>query len=320
MFKIIKFSGMGAVALVLGMIATPTVAAIPCGTAKLIVPWKAGGGTQVLFAIFEKTIAEAGVKPKLKLVMIPGQGGNKGAKEAKKAKADGCTLFAIHQSAFTSYFNGRVKFHYSAFDPVALLTDTPDILGAAGNAPWDNFADFKKGVLAAPNQINTGATFGSTSQFGWLLLEQKTGMKFKFVPFDGTRQRMTALLSGAITLGGLNVASGRKYIESGKLKAYAILADKRDPALPNLPTAKEQGVDLSFSLKRGVVAPKGTPKSAIDHWTSVFKTAAANPALLKQMKAKGTGIQWVGPADYQAWIDKSYGEFKTIAAKMGWGK
>ena len=144
---------MGAVALVLGMIATPTVAAIPCGTAKLIVPWKAGGGTQVLFAIFEKTIAEAGVKPKLKLVMIPGQGGNKGAKEAKKAKADGCTLFAIHQSAFTSYFNGRVKFHYSAFDPVALLTDTPDILGAAGNAPWDNFADFKKGVLAAPKSI-----------------------------------------------------------------------------------------------------------------------------------------------------------------------
>ena len=83
---------------------------IPCNTAKLIVPWKAGGGTQVLFAIFEKTIAESGVKPKLKLVMIPGQGGNKGAKEAKKAKADGCTLFAIHQSAFTSYFNGRIKF------------------------------------------------------------------------------------------------------------------------------------------------------------------------------------------------------------------
>ena len=201
-----------------------------------------------------------------------------------------------------------------------MLTDTPDILGAAGNAPWDNFNDFKKGVLAAPNQIKTGATFGSTSQFGWLLLEQKTGMKFKFVPFDGTRQRMTALLSGAITLGGLNVASGRKYIESGKLKAYAILADKRDPALPNLPTAKEQGVDLSFSLKRGVVAPKGTPKSAIDHWASVFKTAAANPGLLKQMKAKGTGIKWVSPADYQAWIDSSYSEFKAIAAKMGWGK
>ena len=108
MSKIINFSGVGIIALILAVMATPTIAAIPCGTAKLIVPWKAGGGTQVLFAIFEKTIAESGVKPKLKLVMIPGQGGNKGAKEAKKAKADGCTLFAIHQSAFTCYFNGRI--------------------------------------------------------------------------------------------------------------------------------------------------------------------------------------------------------------------
>ena len=145
-------------------------------------------------------------------------------------------------------------------------------------------------------------------------------MKFKFVPFDGTRQRMTALLSGAITLGGLNVASGRKYIESGKLKAYAIAADKRDPALPNLPTLKEQGVDMSFSIIRGVVAPKGTPKDVINHWSQLLKKASENKDLLKQMKAKGTGINWVGPADYQKWIDRSFAEFKGIADEMGWGK
>jgi len=302
---------------------TPTAASavsLPCSTAKLIVPWKAGGGTHVLFSIFEKTIAGMDVKPKLKVVTIPGQGGNKGAKEAVKAKPDGCTLFAIHQSALTSYLNGRIKFHFDAFDKVALLTDTPDIIGASGNAPWDNFADFKKSVLAAPGTVPTGATFGSTSQFTWLQLERKTGMKFKFVPFDGTRQRMTALLSGAITLGGLNVASGRKYIESGELKAYAIAADKRDPALPDLPTLKELGVDMSFSIKRGVVAPKGTPKDVIDYWAEILKAAADDPGLKKQMVAKGTGIQWVGPEGYEAWAQESYAEFKVIADEMGWGK
>ncbi len=302
--------------------AAPAAAApkIPCSTAKLIVPWKAGGGTHVLFSIFEKTIASMDVSPKLKVVTVPGQGGNKGAKEAAKAKADGCTLFAIHQSAFTSYFNGRIKFHYDKFDPVALLTDTPDIIGASAKAPWNNYADFQKAVLAAPGTVPTGATFGSTSQFTWLRLEQKTGMKFKFVPFDGTRQRMTALLSGAITLGGLNVASGRKYIESGELKAFAIAADKRDPALPNLPTLKELGVDLSFSIKRGIVAPKGTPAAVVDHWAQVLKKAAEDAGLKKQMVAKGTGVNWVGPKDFQAWIDKSHGEFKVIADAMGWGK
>jgi len=293
---------------------------IPCNTAKLIVPWKAGGGTHILFSIFEKTIANMDITPKLKVVTIPGQGGNKGAKEAAKAKPDGCTLFAIHQSALTSYLNGRIDFHFNGFTPVALLTDTPDIIGASAKAPWDTYAEFQKAVMAAPGTVPTGATFGSTSQFTWLQLQRKTGMKFKFVPFDGTRQRMTALLSGAIMLGGLNVASGRKYIESGELKAYAIAADKRDPALPNLPTLKELGVDMSFSLKRGIVAPKGTPADVVEMWSQVLKKASENADLLKQMKAKGTGIQWVGPKGYQAWIDTSYTEFKTIADEMGWGK
>ena len=303
----------------LGM-ASAQAAKLPCKTAKLIVPWKAGGGTHILFSIFEKTIAKMDVSPKLKVVSISGQGGNKGAKEAKKSKPDGCTLFAIHQSAFTSYFNGRVDFHYNAFDKIALLTDTPDIIGASAKAPWNTFDELVKGVKAAPGTVTAGATFGSTSQFTWLLLQKKTGMKFKFVPFDGTRQRMTALLSGAIMLGGLNVASGRKYIESGELKAYAIAADKRDPALPNLPTLKELGVDLSFSIKRGIVAPKGTPKEAIDYWADVLKKAAEDPDLKKQMVAKGTGVAFVGPKAFEAWADKSYTEFKVIADEMGWGK
>ena len=104
----------------IGVVSSSTTAQaapkIPCKTAKLIVPWKAGGGTHVLFSIYEKTIAEMGLTPKLKVVTVPGQGGNKGAKEAAKAKPDGCTLFAIHQSAFTSHLNGRIDFHYDRFD------------------------------------------------------------------------------------------------------------------------------------------------------------------------------------------------------------
>ena len=72
-------------------------------------PWKAGGGTHAIFSIFEKVIQKMDVTPKIKVVTVPGQGGNKGAKVAAKAKPDGCTLFAIHQSAMTSYLNGRIK-------------------------------------------------------------------------------------------------------------------------------------------------------------------------------------------------------------------
>ncbi len=288
-----------------------------CSTAKLIVPWKAGGGTHVIFSIFEKTIQKLDVKSKIKVVTVPGQGGNKGAKEAAKSKPDGCTLFAIHQSAITSYLNGRIKFHFGNFETVALLTSTPDIVGASGQAPWNTFAELKKAALAKPGTILTGATFGSTSQFMWLIMEDLTGMKFKYVPFDGTRQRMTALLSNAIQLGVLNVASGRKYLENGDLKGYAIADTKRSKHLPNMPTMRELGVDMVFALKRGIVAPKGTNKDLIAYWSDVFKQAAEDSDLLKQMDAKGTDIKWVGPGGYSEWAEKTYKDYEKVAIKIG---
>ena len=302
--------------------ALPAKAAeMPCSTAKLIVPWKAGGGTHVIFSIFEKTIQDLDVTPKIKVVTVPGQGGNKGAKEAAKAKADGCTLFAIHQSAITSYLNGRIDFHYDNFETISLLTSTPDIVGASANTPWNSFEEFKKATLAAPETVKVGATFGSTSQFYWLILEDLTGMKFKFVPYDGTRERMTALLSGAIDMGGLNVASGRKYMETGELKGFAIAAAERSKHLPDMPTLKELGVDMVYALDRGIVAPKGTPKEVVDHWSQVFKQAAEDPGLMKQMDAKGTDVNWVGPADYRAWAEKAYADHEKVAIKIGlWKK
>jgi tripartite-type tricarboxylate transporter receptor subunit TctC len=291
-----------------------------CSTAKLIVPWKAGGGTHVIFSIFEKTIQNLDVTPKIKVVTVPGQGGNKGAKEAAKAKPDGCTLFAIHQSAITSYLNGRIKYHYDNFETVALLTSTPDIVGASGKTPWKTFDAFKKATLAAPGTVKVGATFGSTSQFYWLILEELTGMKFKFVPYDGTRERMTALLSGAIQMGGINVASGRKYIEGGELKGFAIAAAERSKHLPDMPTLKELGVDMIYALDRGIVVPKGTPKDAIEHWAGIFKQAAADPDLRKQMDAKGTDVNWVGPDDFRTWADKTYTDHENVAIKIGMWK
>jgi len=271
----------------------------------------------VIFSIFEKTIQQLDVTPKIKVVTIPGQGGNKGAKDAARSKPDGCTLFAIHQSAITSFLNGRIDFHFDNFDTVALLTSTPDIVGAAGTVPWNSFEDLKKAAMAAPDSIKTGATFGSTSQFMWLILEDLTGMKFSYVPYDGTRQRMTALLSNAIQLGTLNVASGRKYMESGELKGFAIAAEERSKHLPNLPTLKELGVDLIYALKRGIVAPRGTPKDIVEHWAQVFKKAAEDPGLLKQMDAKGTDVSWVGPADYAAWAKKTFDDHEKVAIKIG---
>ena len=302
---------------VAGIVPVAQAADFSCSTAKLIVPWKPGGGTDVIFRIYANAINEYGSKPKLQVVNISGQGGNKGAKEAKKSKPDGCTLFAIHQSAITSYLNGRIDFTWDAFDTVSLLTDSPDIVGAAGDSPWNNLTEMLDAGRKDPETILTGATFGSTSQFMWLLMEDMSGAKFKYVPFDGTRERMTDLLANNIQLGTLNVVAGKKYLTGGQLKAFGIAADERSDQLPDLPTLKEQGLDLVYSLKRGIVVQKGTPNYKIDHWAAAFKKASEDPAVLKQMQAKGTGVKWVGPADYAKWFEQTYKDHEKVAIKIG---
>ncbi|MEM7430093.1 MAG: tripartite tricarboxylate transporter substrate-binding protein, partial [Pseudomonadota bacterium] len=85
----------------------------------------------------------------------------------------------------------------------------------------------------------------------------------------------------------------------------------------DMPTLKELGVDMEFALKRGIVAPKGTPADVIEMWSKVFKAAAENPDLLKQLEAKGTDVKWEGPADYRTWADGLFNDYKAVAVAIG---
>jgi tripartite-type tricarboxylate transporter receptor subunit TctC len=312
-----KLITLAAVALTVMLAAPSQAATFPCRTAKLIVPWGAGGGTGVIFRLIIETINKTGIKPQLQMVNISGQGGNKGAKVARKAKADGCTLFAIHQSALSSYLTGRVKFTWDAFEPVAMLTRTSPIIGANKTVPWKDARDLVKAAKAKPGSILAGGTLGSTSHFWFLLLEDATATKFKHVSYDGTRQRMTALLANNISVGEINLAAAVKYIQAGELKALGIYAKKRHPSIPNVPTMREMGIDLVTGTDRGVSAPKGTPKARIDFWAKAFKKAAKNPALIAALGRKGTSINYQGPAAATAYWKKTFTKWKGIAIKIG---
>ena len=96
-----------------------------------------------------------------------------------------------------------------------------------------------------------------------------------------------------------------------------IAAANRAKQLPDLPTMKEQGVDLEYALVRGIVAPKGTPKEVVDMWAGIFQKAAEDPGLLAEMDAKGTDVEFVGPEGYREWADKTYAAYEKVAIKIG---
>lgn len=290
---------------------------LPCDTARLIVPWSPGGGTDVIFRIIAEAANEAGAEPQLQVVNIPGQGGNKGAKEAVDARPDGCTLFAIHQSAITSYFTGRVDFTWDAFQPVTLLTRTPPIYGANPDVPWNNVEELIADAKERPGEILAGATLGSTSHFWFLLLEDRADVKFKYVSYDGTRERMTALLAKNIQLGEINLAAAEQYIASGELKALGIATAERNPKIPDVPTLKEQGIDLVAGTDRGVVAPEGTPEAAVDYWIDVLGQAVEDPDVVEALENKGTQIVFQPGDEYGQYFEETFAEWQRIAKEVG---
>lgn len=300
------------------MISAPASAAasFSCSTARLIVPWKAGGGTDVVYRIVANAVNESGAKPGLQVVNIGGQGGNKGAKQARKSKKDGCTLLAIHQSAMTSYFTGRVNFSFEAFEPVALMTRTPGFVGAAVKTPWKNLKELIADAKKRPGKILAGGTLGSTSQFFFLLIEDAADVKFKHVPYDGTRERMTALLAGNIELGEINLTNARKNIEAGKLKALGYAGPTR-AFMKDIPTMQEQGVNVVYGVERGVVLPGGTSADVVKHWESALLKACKDPKVVEALKNKGTVTICQSAAQYSSNIKATFAKWKGIAKNVG---
>jgi tripartite-type tricarboxylate transporter receptor subunit TctC len=298
--------------------AVPAVAAdISCGTARMIVPWKAGGDTDIVFRLVVNSINDSGFKPKLQVVNIGGQSGNKGAKEVKGAKPDGCTLLAIHESQITTYLAGRVEFTWDAFDTVARLTYTPSVVGGSSKVAFNNAKEMVDYAKKNPGGLRVGVTTGSTSQFLNLLIEDATKTTFKYIPYEGTRERLTAILANNVDIGEMNILTAKKYLKEGSMKAFGIATEKRDPIMPELPTLREQGIDIVYGLYRGVVAPKGTPKAVIKHYEAGFAKAMQDPKVKKALDEKGTWNVYLNSDDYRKFFEKEFADHKKVAIKIG---
>ena len=206
----------------------------PCESAKLIVPWARGGSTDNIYRIIVASANNVGAAPRLQIVNVDGQGGAKGAKQVERAKPDGCTLLAVHQSIMTSYFIGRLKFTWDAFDPIALLTTTPAIVGASLNTPYDDIPELLEAAREKPGTIVSGSSLGSTSHFLLLMLEHTGGVRFEHFNYNGDKERITALLKGEIAVGEINFAAARGFIDNNKLKALGISTNERNPDHPGI--------------------------------------------------------------------------------------
>lgn len=308
-------SRFAAIAAVLAVAAAPALAAYPERPVKLVVPWAAGGDTDVIYRAFQphlqKYLGETVV-----IANVGGASGTKGAKEARDAPADGYTIFAVHDSIHSTYYTGVADVNWTDFEPICLVSATPSIITASPKTPWPDMKAMVADAKARPGQVTVGATLGSTSHFFPAMVEKAAGLKFKYVSYEGTAPRMNALLGSHIDLAESNLTQKGKA-DAGHLKFLAIATDKRVPDMPSLPTLKELGIDVNYAVNRGLLVKKGVPAAALAKLVSSCAAAAKEPGFAEAMKAQGTLVNYLGPREYADFLRKNDTLNRDLAKDLG---
>jgi tripartite-type tricarboxylate transporter receptor subunit TctC len=305
------------VALIALVCSASAFAAYPDRPIKMIVPWAAGGDTDNIFRPFAPLLQKhLGSGATVVIANVGGASGTKGAKEAKESPADGYTIYAVHDYIHSTYYTGVSDINYWDFEPVCMISSTPSVLTASPKTPWKDLKGLIADAQKRPGQITVGATLASTSHFFPALIEKDAKVKFKYVSYEGLAPRMNAILGGHVDLTDSNLTQKGK-VEAGQLKFLAIATDKRSPEMPSVPTLKELGVNVVYTVSRGLMLPKGTPNDIVSKLESACVAASREQAYADAMKAQGTEALHMDRKAFAEFLKKNDALNKQISADLG---
>ena len=276
--------------------ASPAIAADewpPAGrNIRLIVPSPGGSGTGDTIA---RVMAdELGKRLKANFVIDnkPGANGNVGATAAAQAPADG-THFLFSWAGTLAVNQAMYKqMGYDSqrdFMPIVLLADVPNILVLNNDLPAKDMAEFTRYAKANPGKLSYGSTgIGSSMHLAGELFMREYGVQMVHVPFSNPGQATTNLISGELQLMFQLIPGIASQVKAGRVRAIAVMAPQRSPALPDVPTMAELGAPKLLSTTWfALLAPKGTPAVAIERMNVAANEVLADPAVRKRLNEMG---------------------------------
>ena len=293
------------------MACLPAFAAYPDRPVTIIVPFAAGGPTDKV----GRDLAEALRKPLGGTVIIEnagGAGGTLGAGKVAKAAPDGYTLLLHHVGLATApaLYRSLPYKTLEDFEYLGLVNEVPMTLIGRADLPANNYAELVKWLTANKGKVNlANAGIGSASHLCGLLFQQAVQIDMTTVPYKGTSQAMNDLLGGQVDVMCDQTTNTTGQIESGKVKAYALMSPKRLPSGPlaKLPTADEAGLKgFSVSVWHGLYAPKGTPKPVLEKINKALREALKDADFRKREEALGAVVVTDGrlaPAEHKKFVE-----------------
>jgi len=267
----------------------------PTKEVQIIIPWAAGGATDLIFRALAATSGKYLGKPVV-VVNKPGGGGAVGYTEGMKAAPDGYTLTAAVTPMTILPHQVTTAFTYKNFEPILNVVSDPSMFLIRSDAPWKSLKEFLDYAKQNPDMITVGNSgAGGGVHLVALAFEKAAGVKFNHIPFSGGGPSVTAILGGHVNAVSVSPPEGIPQIQAGKLKIIALFAEKRLAMFPDVPTVKEQGINFAMGMWRGLAAPKGTPPDVIKKLHDAFKQGMDDPVLKKNATDMAVNLDYLGP-------------------------
>lgn len=251
------------------------------------------------------------------VVNRPGGGGAIGYKHVASQKADGHALVWTSNSISTAFHSGQLDLDYHAFAPVARVLVESPLLAVRAAAPWRTLAELIADARARPGKItvaNSGT--GSHTHICAVALFRAAHVDVTDVP-HGAQQVVSNVLGGHVDATVQLPAALSPHLKSGGVRVLAALTPKRDPALPDAPTAREQGVDVSLEAWRGIAAPKGTPIGVIAILEHAIRRTVESPEFARASEKYAIRPAYQGSAAFGELIAKEDAEIGRLLQLIG---
>jgi tripartite-type tricarboxylate transporter receptor subunit TctC len=277
----------------------------PSRTVEIVVPFAAGGGTDVLARLLADGLARR-LGQSFVVINRPGANTNLGTQLVAKAKPDGYMLAmaSLGIAANPSLYRKLGYNPATDLDPISLLANAPTILVVHPSFPANTLAEFIAHVKANPGKLNY-ASYGAGSgpHLATELFKSMTGADVVHVPFNGGGPAAIAVTGNQVQMLFASVLPVLSLIRNGNLKPIAIAADKRSPLLPNVPTFKEGGLDYQTGTWFGLLAPAKTPQAIINLLHENTVDVLKDQALRAKMSGQGADVVGNTPAQFRAHIE-----------------
>lgn len=268
---------------------------------EFIVPWSPGGGSDTLMRIVANNISPF-LGAEMPVINIPGVGGTVGLTEASRRAADGYTISQVHEGLLAATATGVTELAWDDFEPIALMTASPQFLVAATDQPYNTFEGLVEYAQANPGELTIGVTLGGVPHLHAAMIAEAFDLDWRYVGYEGTGERVRALVGGNLDLAIGDISSSLQFVENGDLVFLAAGSTERLPQTPDVPTLMELGSDLDLSITRGIVMPKGAPDDAQAVLEAALENLSNDPTFIEQVNNAGADVAFRGQDGYTAYL------------------